>query len=235
MWVRNAGIQDNINSDRDMRFMSDFWGSLKAQLGIKCRNSTAYNLQTDSKAENLNAVIERYLKAYVAHRPNQWKRGLQLAEFTNKAVYCKSLETSPCSAEVGFVPTMLIDLLGPIPSADRMPKITLEADVCAEQMMSDLRILREGLAEAQTRMIWESNKPCRQHDFKVWDCVFLDPRLLTIGYANLTKSESANLHTGKFQQPVCGPFLMTEAIGANTFRLNTPANWIMPNVFKPRV
>jgi hypothetical protein len=30
---------------------------------------------------------------------------------------------------------------------------------------------------------------------------------------------------------LCGPFRITEAIGANSFRLNTPAHWKMPNVF----
>jgi len=63
MWVRKRGIPDDIISDRDTRFMSDFWGSLTAQLGIKRRHSTAYHPQTDGQAENLNAVVERYLKA----------------------------------------------------------------------------------------------------------------------------------------------------------------------------
>jgi len=231
MWVRNRGIPDDIISDRDTRFMSDFWGSLTAQLGIKRHHSTAYHPQTDGQAENLNAVVEHYLKAYVAQRPKEWDRLLPLAEFTYNAAYHKSLKTSPFRADVGFVPRMPIDLLVPVPSVNRMPEVSLKADEFAEQMMLDLRMLRERLEEAQTRMILEANKSRRPHDFKVGDSVFLNTRLLPIGYANVTKSESASLNSRKFQQPFCGPFRITEAIGANGFRLNTPADWKMPNVF----
>jgi len=80
-------------------------------------------------------------------------------------------------------------------------------------------------------MILEANMSRCPHDFKVGDSVFLDTWLLPIVYANLTQSESANLDAGKFQQAFGGPFHITEAIGANAFRLNTPAHWKMPNVF----
>jgi transposase InsO family protein len=63
MWIRNRGIPDDIISDRDTRFISDFWGSLITQFGIKHRHSTAYHPQTEGQAENLNAVVKRYLKA----------------------------------------------------------------------------------------------------------------------------------------------------------------------------
>jgi len=126
---------------------------------------------------------------------------------------------------------MTIDLLVPIPSANRMPKISLEAADFAEQTMSDLRLLREQSEETQTEMIMEANKSRRPHDVKVGDSVFLDTRVLPIGYANLNKSKSANLNSRQFQQPFGRPFRITEAIGANTFRLNSPAHWKMPNVF----
>jgi hypothetical protein len=195
--------------------VSDFWGSLTAQWGLKCRHSTAYHPQTDGQAENLNAVVQRYLKAYVAQRPKEWDRLLPLAEFTYNAAYHKSLKTSPFRADVGFVQRMPIDLLVPVPSADRMLNVSLEADEFAEKMMSDLRKFRERLEEAQTRMILETNKSCRPHDFKVGGSVCLVTRLLPIGYANLTKLEPAGLHSRKFQQSVGGPFRITEAIGAN--------------------
>jgi transposase InsO family protein len=63
MWVQNRGIPDDIISDRDIRFMSDFWRSLIAHLGIKHRHSTAYDPQTEGQAENLNTVVKCYLKA----------------------------------------------------------------------------------------------------------------------------------------------------------------------------
>jgi hypothetical protein len=50
MWVRSRGIPDDTISDRDMHYLSDFWCSLTAQLGIKLRHSTAYHPQTDGQA-----------------------------------------------------------------------------------------------------------------------------------------------------------------------------------------
>jgi transposase InsO family protein len=104
MWVQNRRIPDDIISDRDTRFMSYFWGSLMAQLGIKHRHSTAYHPQTDGQAENLNTVVERYLKAYIAQCPKVSDRLPPLAEFTYNAAYHKSLKTSPFRANIGFVP-----------------------------------------------------------------------------------------------------------------------------------
>ena len=58
----------------------------------------------------------------------QWDHLLPLAVFTYNAAYHMSLKSSPFWANVGLVPRMPIDLVVPIPSADRMPKISLEAD-----------------------------------------------------------------------------------------------------------
>ena len=126
---------------------------------------------------------------------------------------------------------MQIELRVLIPSANQMPKISQEADKIAEQMMSDLRMLREQLKEAQTRMILEANKSRLPHEFKVGDSVFLVTMLVPISYANISKSELANLNSRKFSQPLCGPFRIIKAIGANSLRLNTPAHWKMLNVF----
>jgi len=80
--VRTRGILNDIISFRDSRFMSDFWGSLMAQLGIKCSQSTAYHPQADCQAENVNAVVNCYLNAYVARHPMELDSLLPLAGFT---------------------------------------------------------------------------------------------------------------------------------------------------------
>jgi len=97
--------------------------------------------------------------------------------------------------------------------------------------MSDLPMLREQVEEAQTRMVLEANPSRCPHNFQLGDSVLLDPRLLLIGYANLARSELANLNSRKFRRQFCGPFGITEAIGANAIKLNTPAHWTMPNGF----
>jgi hypothetical protein len=165
MWVRNRGIPDHIISQMETRFMSDFWGSLMAQLGINLRHRTNYCLQTPSQAEKLNAVIEHYLKVYVAQCLKQWDCLLQLDEFIYKAAYNKFLETSLIWADVGFVMRMPSDPLVPILSADCLPKFSLKADAIADQMMRDIHMLRERLEQVPTRTILEASKSHRTIQF----------------------------------------------------------------------
>jgi hypothetical protein len=211
--------------------MLDFRGTLMAQLGIKCHHSTAYHLQTDSEAEKLNTAVECYLKAEQFLHPKDWDHFVPLVEFTDITTYDQSPVTFRCRAYVGFVLRMLIYLPVPIPSAYRMPKSSLEADEFAEQMMSDLCMLREQLEEAQTRMILEANKSCCPHNVMVGDSIYVPTKLLLIGYANLSNSESANVNSRTFQQPFCVTFRITKAISTNSFRMNTLHHWKMPNVF----
>jgi hypothetical protein len=125
---------------------------------------------------------------------------------------------------MGFVVGMQIHMLVPIPNADRMPIIVVKEDDFAEQMKSDLCMLREQLEEAQTWLILEANKSRCPHDFKGVDSVILTTRLFKLGYANLTKSESASVNSRIFHHHFGRLFCITEAISANAFRLNTPAH-----------
>jgi hypothetical protein len=195
MLVRNREIQVDIISYRDMCFISDFWVYLTAHQGINYRRSTAYQLQTNGQADDLNTVVECYLKGFVAQCQKEWDCLLQLAELAYTAAYHMSLKTPPFRADLGFMPWMLIYLLVPILSADLMLKLSLEADDFAKQTMSDLRMLRELVVEAQTGMILEAYKSRYPHHFKVGDSVFLDTRLFPITYANLTQSEPANVNS----------------------------------------
>jgi len=106
MWVLNRGIPDDIISNKDTDFMSDFLISLTAQLVILLRHSTAYHLLTDYQEEDLNAIVERYWNVYLAQRPKEWELLLPWAEFIYNAVYHKCLKIAPFRADMGFVPTM---------------------------------------------------------------------------------------------------------------------------------
>ena len=48
------GILDEIISDRDKLFISKFWTTIIALLGIKRKLSTVFYLQTDGQTERIN-------------------------------------------------------------------------------------------------------------------------------------------------------------------------------------
>jgi len=229
-YVRNRGLPLSIVSDRDTRFTSSFWQSLCSQLGIKLRMSTAYHPQSDGQAEKANATLETFLKAYIAQlaSPKHWSRLLPLAEFTYNAAKHKAIGMSPFEADIGYIPRLPLDLLAPRP---RIPT-SKPASEYAERLVKILRMLRERMEETQLAMVTEANEHRQPHPFRVGESVFLDTRLLPVGYANVNSpSANDNTNSRKFQHPYAGPFTILRAAGENAFVLDIPSHWRLHPVF----
>ena len=58
-------IPKKIISDRDSRFTSRFWTSLRSMLGTQLNLRTTYHPETDGKTERVNQVMEDMLRMYV--------------------------------------------------------------------------------------------------------------------------------------------------------------------------
>ena len=63
--VYHHGFPDSIVTDRGFLFTLKFWSSLCYFLGIQCRLSTAFHLQTDGQTKRQNSTIETYLRVFV--------------------------------------------------------------------------------------------------------------------------------------------------------------------------
>ena len=62
---RLHGLPKTIVSDRDNRFMWDFWQELFRLVGTKLTPSMSYHPQTDGQTEIVNKWLEGYLHNYV--------------------------------------------------------------------------------------------------------------------------------------------------------------------------
>ena len=228
-YVRSRGLPVSIVSDRDTRFTSAFWQSLCSQLGITLRMSTAYHPQSDGQAEKANATLETFLKAYIAQlkSPEQWSRLLPLAEFTYNAAKHKAIGMSPFEADIGYVPRLPLDLLAPGP---RTPASKSGTEY-VENLAKIVRMLRERMEETQLAMVSEANEHRQPHPFRVGDSVFLDTRLLPVGYANVNAAANDARNSRKFQHPYAGPFTLLKKAGENAFVLDIPAHWRLHPVF----
>ena len=56
---KHYGLPKNIISDRDVLFMSTFWGHLHKLLGTKLKMSSVYHPQTDGATERANRMLHR--------------------------------------------------------------------------------------------------------------------------------------------------------------------------------
>ena len=75
------GFPKAIVSDRDVKFTSNFWKGLFADLGTKLKFSTAYHPQTNGQIERVNQVLEDMLRIYVTDKPTKLEDYLHLVEF----------------------------------------------------------------------------------------------------------------------------------------------------------
>jgi len=228
-YVRSWGLPVSIVSDRDTRFTSSFWQSLCTQLGIKLRMSSAYHPQSDGQAEKANATLEMFLKACISQlkSPEQWSQLLPLAEFTYNVAQHKAIGMSPFEADIRYIPRLPLDLLAPGP---RMPNSRPGMEY-AERLVKILRMLHERMEEAQLTMVTEENEHRQLHPFQIGDSVFLDTRLLPVGYANVNSTANDSGNSQKFQHPYAGPFTILKSAGENAFVLDITALWRLHPVF----
>jgi len=87
------------------------------------------------------------------------------------------------------------------------------------------------MEEAQLAMTVEANEKRQAHPFRVGDEVFLDTRLLLVGYANVSGTANESNNSRKFQHPYAGPFTLLKKAGENAFVLDIPTYWRLHPVF----
>ncbi|GKF20917.1 putative reverse transcriptase domain-containing protein, partial [Tanacetum coccineum] len=96
--VTRHGIPVSIICDRDPRFASNFWRSLKKALGTNLDMSTAYHPQTDGQSERTIQTLEDMLRACVIDFGNGWVKHLPLVKFSYNNSYHASIKAAPFEA-----------------------------------------------------------------------------------------------------------------------------------------
>ena len=78
---RLHGIPKAIISDRDVKFIGNFWRSLFSGSETYLNFSIAYHPQTDGHIERVNQIVENMIQMYVMNNHMNWEDYLHLAEF----------------------------------------------------------------------------------------------------------------------------------------------------------
>ncbi|GJS38272.1 putative reverse transcriptase domain-containing protein [Tanacetum coccineum] len=99
--VTRHGIPVLIICDRDPRFASNLWRSLKKALGTNLDMIIAYHPQTDGQSERNIQTLEDMLRACVIDFEKGWVNHLPLVEFSYNNSYHASIKAAPFKALYG--------------------------------------------------------------------------------------------------------------------------------------
>lgn len=105
LYLANWGIPKRIISDRDRKFLSEFWQGLWESLGTKLLFSTACHPQTDGQSEVKNRTVEVAIRMWAATNPTcEWTDVIPALQFNLGNAYNKATKCSANQILYGFNP-----------------------------------------------------------------------------------------------------------------------------------
>ena len=164
--VRLHGVLVSVVSDRDPRFTSRFWLSLRTVLGTHLHFSTAFHPQTDGQSERTIQTLEDMLRAYVMEFKGSWDTHLALMEFAYNNSYWASIEMAPFEALYGR------KCRTPV-CWDEVGERRLVGPELVQITSEKVQVVRDNLKKVRDRQKIYSNNRRRDLQFEIGDQVFL--------------------------------------------------------------
>ena len=215
--IRLHGFPRSIVSDRDTRFLSNFWTELFDLTQTTLRFSTANHPQSDGQTERTNRTLEQYLRIYVENKPHDWANYLTLAEIAYNNATHSAIGTSPFY----LVYQRHINLPFDLATSD-----LLSRNSAVESLMNQRKDVidkaREQLATAYERMI-------RQNTGKALPSPFQTDDLVLVHRAAFRRSYTTP-DLNKFDARWYGPFKIIKVINSNAYKLDLPQQFNAHNV-----
>jgi hypothetical protein len=210
VWV-HFGLPKSIISDRDSRFIGNFWSRLWELMDTKLKKSTIFHPQTDGQTKVVNKTIVHLLLGYCSKHPKLWDEHLHYIQHAYNWAKHSSTQTSPFEAYFGYFPKSPLDLFfGKDVAIDGHYDID-RTKKFIEQIQLVHQMVQEQLEKSQAKYKTRHDKHHVGHSFQVGDEVWI-----YISKERL-KGESKKLKPIRY-----GPFKILEKIGNNAFRLDLP-------------
>ena len=203
--VSRGFLPSRLITDRDPRFVSDFWGALMNHLRVECKLVSAYHQQADP-AERYIQTVQTLLRLYVVQ--HEWVDCLPFIELV--------VNNTPNSS-TGFSPNhlMFVDPPDPIPVLTAPPN-AIVPEVASRMATARSRIIKaqENLARASASQKKQYDSRHRQVALKAGDRVFV--LLEDHPIRSLVKDMN------KLKDKKWGPFEIIEMVGKQAARLRLP-------------
>jgi hypothetical protein len=198
-------LPTSIVSDQGMLFTALFWETIVNSLGIHCKLSTAFHMQTNGQTERLNAMLEQFLCIYTDHQQLDWSDWLYLAEYAYNNSQHAATKLTPFEI-CGIPPREILIRTGTNTSS--------KATVLTESFQEIYDKVRENLTSAQESQALYYNAKHKNIEFKPGDKVWL-----------LTRNIKTERPCKKLGPKRIGPFLVLKRIRTQSYVLKCFIFW----------
>lgn len=104
-------LPTSIVSDRDSRFVGNFWTNLWDMMDTKLKKSTTFHPQIDERTEVVNRKFIHLLRGYCSKHPKLWDEELYYIQHAYNRENYSSTNTSPFEACYGYLPRSPLDFI----------------------------------------------------------------------------------------------------------------------------
>jgi hypothetical protein len=198
------GLPNTIISNRGGVLASKFWTQVCKRLGRDPRLSTAFHPDTDCQTERCNAVFETYLRAYVNHLQNDWKKWLPLAEFVENNYTSESTGISLFFVNARQDRKLLCNLNQPTPTPEALD---------AERQVSQLQEIHE---VARLNMLWAQDRYEENADLHTARACVSDGDKVWLSTSNISTTQTSR----KLDWKQIGPYHMLRRVGPHAYELD---------------
>ncbi|KAA8899042.1 hypothetical protein TRICI_006410 [Trichomonascus ciferrii] len=203
---RLHGVPKSIVSDRDIRFVADFWKTLHKILGTQLKFSTANHPQTDGQTERVNRTLNQLLRSYCYYQHDAWVAFLAMVEFAYNNSYQCSIGTTPFIADLGYSPRT-----PEMNNTFRMSRVSPPAEDFATKLDAILQRSRDAISQSQKTQEANANSHRRDVAFHVGEKVLV----------NREAYERSGNYV-KLRPVYLGPYRLVEEITATSFVVDLP-------------
>lgn len=164
--LRLHGVPKDIVSDRDSRFLSNFWQKLQEALGTQLKMSTSFHPATDGQTERTIQTLEDMLRACALEFQGPWEDRLDLIEFSYNNSYHSSIGMAPYEALYGR------KCRSPLCWSDIGESCVLGPEMIQETV-EQVKLIQQKMKAAQDRQKSYADKYRRHAEFEVGEKVLL--------------------------------------------------------------
>lgn len=205
--VKYHGVPKDIVSDRDSRFLSNFWQSLQKAMGTKLLMSTAFHPATDGQTERTIQTLEDMLRSCAMEYQGSWEDYLDLIEFSYNNSYHSSIGMAPFEALYGR------KCRSPVCWSDISESVVLGPEFI-EETVKQVKLIQDKIKVSQDRQKSYADLKRRDEEYEVGEMVLLKISPMK-GVMRFGKK-------GKLSPKYIGPYKILDKVGKVAYRLDLP-------------